>query len=91
MKKARWWKETQREVAGKSEAKIENAKPKTLADLPALYTVKQVAEYFCVNVFTLYRWKSEGLIQSQKMNRQVRFTAEQIADCKAKREALAHG
>jgi len=91
MKKQRWWKSNQPEAALKSTEEIQPSKPRSIKDLPVLYTARQVAEYFGVNHYTVYKWNAEGLIKGDRLGRHLRFTAEQIAQCKARKEALSHG
>jgi excisionase family DNA binding protein len=61
----------------------------SLEDLPKLYTVKDVADYFGVVPWTVYQWKSSGELKATKVGRSVRFTAQQVADFKAKREYVS--
>jgi DNA-binding transcriptional MerR regulator len=62
-----------------------------IEDLEPMYTVNAVAEHFGVNPFTVYHWKSIGLIDCKKQGRDVRFLARHIAECRELREKIASG
>ena len=46
--------------------------------LPPLLTVRQVADYFQVNVRTIWRWVEDGMLPALKLATQVRFRREDV-------------
>lgn len=63
----------------------------TIEQIVPKYSVHVVAESLGVNPFTVYHWRSEGLIDGKKYGRDVRFTAQDIRNCEIRREKLARG
>jgi hypothetical protein len=88
-KRAKWWQDESGKMAATKNNVAGAAQIKSIDDLPKMYTVKEVAQYFKVNIFTVYGWRYEGLIEPSMQGRSVRFTAQQIEDCRKKRAGLA--
>jgi excisionase family DNA binding protein len=85
-KNKKWWGDETRLTRSRVTNVAEQTRILSLDQMPKLYTVKEVAAYFQVNIFTVYVWKAEGLIVPTMQGRSVRFTAEAINDCKNRRE-----
>jgi excisionase family DNA binding protein len=57
-------------------------------NIPSLYTPKQVADYLHVSRGTIYSLISRREIDSIKVGRNRRFTAEQVKDYIARRQQI---
>jgi excisionase family DNA binding protein len=51
-----------------------------------LYTVEEAAKILRVEVSTVYKFKCQGIIEATKQGRNIFFTAQQIADCRKRRQ-----
>jgi len=86
MKKKNWWDEGAAVKLPQSKSK--DSKPQlavvvnSIEEIEPLYEPEAAAKVLGVTVDTIYRWKRLGLIEHTPQGRNIRFTAQQIADCR---------
>jgi hypothetical protein len=94
--KKKWWerqtkRQEQQERAREILANLTENRPQSeeLPRRPRRFSVKEVAEYFGVNPFTIYHWKDPriGLIEASYDGKYIYFTKEQVLACEAARAA----
>lgn len=59
---------------------------KTIDDIEPLYPPETAAKYLGVSIKTIPRLLSKGLLKATKQGRNNYFTAQQIEDCKRRRQ-----
>ena len=59
---------------------------RSIDELEIRYSSKETAKFLGVSPYTLRKWRRLGIIEGIKDGRDWKFTAQQIADCRHRRE-----
>lgn len=61
----------------------------SLNEIEPLYNPEEAAKVLRIELSTLYKFRCQGLIEATYQGRNIFFTAQQIADCRRRREQWA--
>jgi hypothetical protein len=83
-----WWDEgsAKKIKVDKDEQPAQFGLVKSIDDIEPLYSPEVAAKYLAVSIHTLPGLIRKGLLEPTKQGRNNYFTAQQIADCKRKRQ-----